>query len=276
MVSIATRTSFFVLLNVAVAANNDQPMQSSVNGTASIVASSVKDSSVARDAISALMVETQAVSEMREVENVMYQKRYARETQLADSLLKDVKQSKDLHLTSSLQGIVDEAVMGVEEAIHLEQATQRQYEKTMKSLNSHIQGLGEIAAGHVEQASGTLPVTSNHGPKAVTGLQDSSSVNSIVKLANSTLPVLSNRGRKSAAGLQDSNSVLARGDRVKLLSSQPTWNPPLPIGAEGTVLARLMFQANASFVRVKFDQGITGGLLSKYLQKMQARPEVMV
>jgi len=245
MVSIATRASFFVLLCVAVAANTDQPMQGNVNDTAITVGSVVTDSAVAKDAISALMVQEQAVSEMREAENVMYQRRYARETQLSDSILNDVKRSKNLHLTSSLQGVVDEAVMGVEEAISLEQAAQRRYEKTMKSMNSHIQALGEIAAGNVEQA-------------------------------NSTLPIMSDRGPKSVAGLQDSSSPLTRGDRVKLLSAQPEWNPPLPIGAEGTVLAKLMFQTNTSFVRVKFDQGIIGGLVSKHLQKMQARREVMI
>merc|ERR1719272_1595648 len=114
----------------------------------------------------------------------------------------------------------------------------------MKSMNARIKALGELAAGNAKQG-------------------------------NSSLLVQSDREPKSGADLKGGSALPIGGDRVRLLSPQSTWNPPLVIGDQGTVLPPLMFQNNTDFVRVKFDRGITGGLPRKNLAKMDGH-EVMI
>jgi hypothetical protein len=239
MVFIASRVIFFVLLHVAVT------QVSSNNDTATTNGSFPAESTLANKAISTLVERTQAISELRMEENLMYQKVYQRDTQLSESLHKDMMQSKNLRLTSSLQSIIDEAVMGVEEAIGIEQAAQRRYEETMKSMNTHIQELHDFAAGNATQASSSIPTRSDR-------LAHNTS-------AASSAPLI----RGSATDLKAGSPPLIRGDRVKLLFAQPTWNPPLLVGDEGVVLPA-MFRNS---YRVRFDKGITGVLASKYLEK---------
>merc|ERR1740133_898045 len=117
-----------VLLHVAVGTTVPELIEQGTSDAGPVLT----DANVAKEAISQLMAQTQAISEMRANENIAYQNLYKRETGLGDSLLKDMKRSvKDVGLLATLQTIVDEAVKRVEQAIAGEQASQKRYETAM-------------------------------------------------------------------------------------------------------------------------------------------------
>merc|ERR1719491_2453247 len=83
------------------------------------------DVMVANAAISQVMAEITAISNARSDENSRFQTLHKAERDMCNSLLQSMKDTKDLGLLASLQGIIDEFLRRTEDAMGLEQAAQR-------------------------------------------------------------------------------------------------------------------------------------------------------